>query len=69
VTPWGFDLADVDVPVLLVQGGLDRVVPQAHAQWMLGRLPDAELWLRPRDGHVSVLAALPVALDWLLARA
>jgi pimeloyl-ACP methyl ester carboxylesterase len=68
VTPWGFHLADIDVPVLLVQGGLDRVVPAAHAQWMLGRLPDAELWLRPRDGHVSVLAALPVALDWLLAR-
>jgi pimeloyl-ACP methyl ester carboxylesterase len=64
--PWGFDAADVDVPVLLVQGGEDRVVPPAHAHRLLRRCPRAQLWLRPRDGHVSVLDAAPVALDWLL---
>ena len=36
----------------------------AYADLLLDALPAAELWLRPRDGHVSVLAALPVALDW-----
>jgi pimeloyl-ACP methyl ester carboxylesterase len=66
-SPWGFSLGDVAVPVLLVQGGLDRVVPPAHADHLLGSLPAAELWLRPRDGHVAVLDAVPVALDWLLA--
>jgi len=66
-TPWGFDLADVRVPVLLVQGGLDRVVPPAHADHLLRSLPLAELWLRPRDGHVAALDAVPVALDWLRA--
>ena len=30
-------------------------------------LPHPELWLRPRDGHVSVLDAVPVAMDWLRA--
>jgi hypothetical protein len=31
--------------------------------------PDwAALWLRPRDGHVSVLSALPIAVGWLLAQ-
>jgi len=53
--------------VLLVQGGEDRVVPPTHADWLLNRCPRAELWLRPRDGHVSVLDAAPVAMDWLLA--
>jgi pimeloyl-ACP methyl ester carboxylesterase len=52
--------------VLVVQGGEDRVVPPAHADWLVRRCPAAELWLRPRDGHVSVLDACPVALDWLL---
>jgi pimeloyl-ACP methyl ester carboxylesterase len=65
VTPWGFGLESVTPPVLLVQGGEDRVVPPAHAYWLLGQVPRAELWLRPRDGHVSVLAACPVAMDWL----
>lgn len=65
--PWGFDLASITVPVLLVQGGEDRVVPRAHAQWLLGHIGTAELWLRPRDGHVSVLHAVPVAMDWLRA--
>ena len=26
-------------------------------------------WLRPRDGHISVLDACPVAMDWLLGLA
>ena len=63
--PWGFALADVAAPVLLVQGGEDRIVPPHHADRLLRELPRAELWLRPRDGHVSVLDACPVALDWL----
>jgi pimeloyl-ACP methyl ester carboxylesterase len=67
VGPWGFDVADISTPVLVVQGGRDRVVPPAHADWLVRNLPSAELWLRPRDGHVSVLDASPVAMDWLLA--
>lgn len=66
--PWGFSLDDIAVSTLIVQGGRDRVVPASHAHWMLDRLPEAELWLRPRDGHISVLEALPVALDWLADR-
>ncbi|WP_116203815.1 alpha/beta fold hydrolase [Amycolatopsis circi] len=65
VTPWGFSVADVRVPVLLVHGGEDQIVPFGHSEWLLRNLPDAELWSRPRDGHISVLNALPTALDWL----
>jgi len=66
-TEWGVDLGRIATPVLLVQGGEDRVVPPSHAEWLLRCMPTAELWLRPRDGHVSVLRAVPVALDWLAA--
>ncbi len=65
---WGFDPAGVLAPTLLVQGGLDRVVPAAHARHLLEICPNSELWYRPRDGHISVLAAVPVAMDWLLDR-
>ena len=65
VAPWGFELAQIVAPVLLVQGGLDRVVPPAHADWLLRHCPRSELWLRSADGHVSVLDACPAAMDWL----
>lgn len=65
VRPWGIKLAEVSAPVLFVQGGQDRVVPPAHAHWQLDHCPNAERWLRPRDGHISVLNAIPVALDWV----
>ena len=67
VSPWEFPLAAVTVPVLVVQGDEDRVVPEAHGRWLAARLPRAEFRLRPGDGHVSVLAAVPDALDWLLS--
>ena len=69
VVPWGFDLSAVTAPVLLVQGGDDRVIPASHAHWLLQRCARGELWLRPRDGHLAVLDACPLALDWLLAQA
>jgi pimeloyl-ACP methyl ester carboxylesterase len=67
VTPWGVDLAAVTAPVLLVQGGEDRIAPPAHADLLARALPRAERWFRPGDGHISVLDAFPEALDWLLA--
>lgn len=67
-SPWGFALDDVTAPVLVVQGALDRVIPPAHGEWLAESLPRSELWMRPDDGHVSVLAAIPAAMDWLLAR-
>jgi pimeloyl-ACP methyl ester carboxylesterase len=65
-SPWGFDVAAVRVPTLVVQGGDDRVVPRAHGEWLLRALPLGELWLRPRDGHIGALDTIAVALDWLL---
>jgi pimeloyl-ACP methyl ester carboxylesterase len=67
VTPWGVDLAAVAAPVLLVQGGEDRIAPRSHAEQLHGSLARSELWLRPGDSHISVLAACPQAMDWLMA--
>jgi pimeloyl-ACP methyl ester carboxylesterase len=69
VSPWGFELTQITASVLLVQGGQDRGVAPAHAQWLLRHCPRSELWLRPDDGHISILNACPVAMDWLRANA
>ncbi|MGW1327826.1 alpha/beta fold hydrolase [Streptomyces antibioticus] len=68
VAPWGFDPRRINVPVLLLHGDQDRIAPSSHAQWLADHCPSAELWLRPGDGHISVLAAGPAALEWLAER-
>jgi pimeloyl-ACP methyl ester carboxylesterase len=66
VAPWGCDPGQVQPSVLFLHGGQDRIVPSSHAQWLARRCRSAELWLRPEEGHVSVLSSAPAALDWLL---
>jgi pimeloyl-ACP methyl ester carboxylesterase len=66
VAPWGFDVADVHVPVLVMHGTADGVVPAVHGQWLVAHLADAELWLRPGAGHISVLHSAADALEWLV---
>jgi pimeloyl-ACP methyl ester carboxylesterase len=65
VAPWGFDPRQARPPVLFLHGGQDRMVPSSHGEWLARRTRSAELWLRPGDGHVSVLHAGTAALDWL----
>jgi pimeloyl-ACP methyl ester carboxylesterase len=69
VVPWGFDPGQVRAPALVLHGGQDRMVPSAHGEWLARRIPSAELWLRPDDGHVSVLESADEALGWLRERA
>lgn len=69
VSPWGFDCTRIARPVLLLHGGRDRMVPKQHAEWLARRCPSATLWLRPDDGHLSVLEGADRALAWLAERA
>jgi pimeloyl-ACP methyl ester carboxylesterase len=69
VSPWGFDPAEVLAPTLLLHGGLARVVPSTHSEWLARHCPTSELWLSPRGGHISVLESAPQALEWLRERA
>jgi len=66
VRPWGFDPAAITVPVLLVHGTADRVMPSAHSEWLAHRIGgSAELVLVKDAGHISVFLAAPDALAWL----
>jgi pimeloyl-ACP methyl ester carboxylesterase len=69
VNPWGFDPGQVSPPVLFLHGGQDRIVPSPHATWLARHTPSADLWLRPNDGHVSVLNSGATALSWLREKA
>lgn len=55
VQPWGFDLADVTVPVSVWQGSEDLMVPFAHGRWLVDHLPTARPHLLQGEGHLSVV--------------
>ena len=68
VGPWGFDPSTVRAPVLFFHGLDDRMVPSTHTRWLSSQVPASTVWLRPGEGHVSVLSAAVQVLDWLVAR-
>lgn len=68
VRPWGFDLDEVSVPVLVQQGGQDLMVPAAHGPWLAAHLPGATPWLEPDQGHLSITLDIGRVHGWLLER-
>jgi pimeloyl-ACP methyl ester carboxylesterase len=48
---WGFEVASISVPFLVVHGQHDRLVPFSHGQWLAAHVPGAQAWLREDDGH------------------
>jgi pimeloyl-ACP methyl ester carboxylesterase len=67
--PWGFELAEIQVPTLLWQGTQDKMVPVAHARWLAERIPGVEAHISEEDGHLSIaVGRLGEIYDWLLAR-
>jgi pimeloyl-ACP methyl ester carboxylesterase len=64
--PWGFDVGAITVPVAIWQGREDRMVPFAHAEWLAAHVAGARAHLVEGEGHLSLLAKMPVILDDLL---
>ncbi|GAA1950986.1 alpha/beta hydrolase [Nocardioides panacihumi] len=69
VAPWGFDLADIRVPVAVWQGRQDAMVPYAHGEWLAANVPGARAHLLEDEGHVSLFARLDDILTDLKALA
>jgi pimeloyl-ACP methyl ester carboxylesterase len=65
VQPWGFDLSNIRVPVLIQAGKQDRFVPYAHAQWLVDNISEATEALSSDDGHLTLLADFQRTVRWL----
>jgi pimeloyl-ACP methyl ester carboxylesterase len=66
ITPWGFDLSDIQMPVLLWYGKYDVFSPAAHTRWLAGQIPNAELWIGSDAAHFGALEVVPEVLSWLI---
>jgi pimeloyl-ACP methyl ester carboxylesterase len=69
IRPWGFDVADIAVPVLLLHGKHDKFVPFAHGEWLAAHIPGVEARLSEDDGHLTLLEnRIPEVHAWLSDR-
>lgn len=51
LVPWGFELARITVPVLLLHGRRDESVPVGHGQWLADHIPGVEARFYDDEGH------------------
>lgn len=64
--PWGFDLAAITVPVLLLHGRQDMFVPFGHGEWLAAHIPGVEARLTDDDGHLTLMKnRVPEVHAWL----
>lgn len=68
LSPWGFDVAQIPVPVLLLHGVQDRVAPFSHGQWLASRIPGAEAWFFEDEGHSLRERHIEDVHAWLVDR-
>jgi pimeloyl-ACP methyl ester carboxylesterase len=64
--PWGFNLADITVPVLLWHGQNDVFSPVAHTRWLAERIPHAIMSVIPGSAHFAAIEVMPEVLSWLI---
>lgn len=69
LAPWGFELSQIQIPLLLMHGEQDQMVPVSHGKWLANRIANVEARFLPDDGHLTISASrIPQVHDWLLAK-
>lgn len=63
---WGFRLDEVKVPVRWWHGDADHIIPFAHGQHVVSRLPDAEFYPMPGESHLGGLGRAEEILRTML---
>lgn len=65
ILDWGFDPALITAPVLLLAGAGDELVGEEHSAWYASVVPGSVVEVVPDAGHLVVVPAWRIALDFL----
>lgn len=69
LSPWGFEFASIETPVLLRHGRQDRFVPYGHGEWLSRHIPGVQAELTEDDGHLTqFMRHIDRVHAWLLER-
>ncbi len=55
--PWGFDVSKIRVPVLLLHGERDTLVPVSHGHWLADTITGVDARFFTEDDHGTVFAS------------
>jgi pimeloyl-ACP methyl ester carboxylesterase len=66
ISPWGFNPAEIKLPVSVWYGPDDVLVPPAHSEWLLAHIAHAERCQLPA-GHLLEEPELDAICNWLSA--
>jgi pimeloyl-ACP methyl ester carboxylesterase len=67
--PWGFDMNQIQIPVLLLHGEQDRFSPISHSKWLARHISNVEAQFLADDGHITLaLRKIPEVHAWLLGK-
>ncbi|WP_139983676.1 alpha/beta fold hydrolase [Nocardioides litoris] len=66
--PWGFEASDVQVPVRWWHGDDDHIVPLAHGEHLVARLPDATLTVISGESHLGGLGIAEEVVSTLMGQ-
>lgn len=61
--PWPFDPGRITVPVNVVHGELDVLLPLAHSRHTSELIPGSTLCVLPGHGHISAISELPALVS------
>jgi pimeloyl-ACP methyl ester carboxylesterase len=52
LSPWGFEVTEIQGPVTIRYGRQDVMVPAAHGAWLAGHVPGAVVTVEDEAGHL-----------------
>ena len=64
--PWGFDVAEITVPVEIRYGSKDVLVPAAHGAWLGRHVPGATVVVEEDKGHMGNPDEVVGLMRWLV---
>ena len=53
IRPWGFEISEITVPVLIRYGITDVLVPRAHGDWLAANVPGCVVKIDDTAGHLG----------------